>query len=122
MGLPAKKASKLSIIRSPMARLVSFVALAMWGVTTTLSIVRSTSGTFGSSSNTSSAAPPRRPSWRAATSAGSSTIEPRATFTNTPDGPKASKTAVLMIRRVLADAAAQMTKTSDAAARVAGSG
>jgi hypothetical protein len=60
---------------------VASVALPMCGTTTTLSSVRNASGTFGSFSKTSSAAPAIVPCCSAVISAASSTTEPRATLT-----------------------------------------
>ena len=56
------------------------------------------------------------PACNAATSAGSSTMEPRAMLTSAPSGPSASSTVRFTIPCVAPDAAAHTTSTSDPAA------
>src|SRR5207247_1751246 len=68
-GAPAKKAVRFSSARSPMAARVSAVALPRWGSSTTFSSVRSSGGTSGSRSKTSSAAPAIVPRLSASTRA-----------------------------------------------------
>nr|ACR34668.1 unknown [Zea mays] len=95
-----------------MALRVSLVPLPTWGSSTTLSIPRSASGTLGSSSNTSSPAPPSRPSASAATISRSSTCGPRPTLISTPLGPSASITSRLTMWRVCAFSGHATTSTS----------
>jgi hypothetical protein len=65
---------------------VSTVRLPTCGVSTTCSNARSSAGTLGSASNTSSAAMPSVRARSAAISASWSTSEPRATLTSVPSG------------------------------------
>nr|ACR36775.1 unknown [Zea mays] len=98
-------ASRLASTRSAMALRVSCVPLPMCGARTTLSSAMSACGTSGSAWNTSSPAPPRRPSASAATSSGSSTCAPRPTLTSTHRGAErldhlaAHDAAALLVQR-----------------------
>src|SRR4029077_19702593 len=98
-GAPAKNALRLSSARRPMATRVSCVALPRCGSSTTLSIVRRSGVTAGSRSNTSRPAPAIVPCLRAATSAASSTMSPRALLMrNAPRFMRASRRASIRWR------------------------
>jgi len=99
-GLFKKCASKLPTTRSAISFLVSMVPLPTWGKRTTFSSPKSSSGTLGSSWNTSSPAPPNRPSTSAETSSGSSTWGPLPILIRTPFGPNALMTSRLIMWRV----------------------
>ena len=121
-GLPANHASRFALHRSPIACRVSRVALPTCGSSTTLSIAKSGSGMLGSSANTSSPAPLIVPACSAATSAGSSMIEPRAILTIVPFLPSAASTSALTMFFVAAPPGQATTRKSDSAASVFRSG
>ena len=85
-----------------MALRVTTEAEPICGSSTTFCMAFSSSGTFGSLANTSSPAARMVPDFSAATSAGSSTTEPRATLISTPRGPSAFSTSALIIFAVAA--------------------
>jgi hypothetical protein len=77
---------------------------------------------FGSSANTSSPAPLIAPACSAATSAGSSTIEPRAMLTSVPFLPSEASTSASTMFFVAAPPGHATTRKSDSAASVFRSG
>jgi len=103
----------LSTATDVIARRVSVVALAIWGLSTTLSSVSSAGCSFGSPSNTSSAAPARRRSRNAAASAASSTMPPRATLTSIAVGFIRASSAAPMACRVRGVSGKASTRKSD---------
>ena len=92
----------------------------MCEVSTTLSSSRSACGTFGSFSNTSSAAPAMVPACSASISAASSITEPRATLITQPWGPSALNTSAFTSLRVPAPPGVISTRKSLCAASSAG--
>src|ERR1700722_4862353 len=113
-GFPANQAFRLSTTNWSMAFRVTTDAEPICGSSTTFCIARSSSGTFGSLSNTSSPAARMVPDLSAAIKAGSSTTEPRATLMTTPRGPSALRTSALIIFAVAPPPGTMITSVSTA--------
>ena len=105
-----------------MARRVSSVPLAACGARTRLGRARNSGSIAGSFQNTSSPAAAIRPSRSAASSAGSSTQDPREMLTKIAPGGSASIAARSISRSVAAPPAAAQSRISTSGASAAGVG
>ena len=115
-GLFEKKASKFPFTCSHIAANVSGVWTALCGDNTTLSMVISSLGTWGSFSNTSNPAPASSRCTKHCTNSFSSIIGPRPILMMTPSFPNANMTSLLIMWRVCSVKPQHIIRTSLSAA------